>query len=67
MNKSITILAVSIIVLTAIGLAVVPSLEEANADRISDAKQKVKDKIAKAKQKIKDRLGNGGGGCDSCG
>ncbi|HKO64514.1 MAG TPA: hypothetical protein VJU13_04880 [Candidatus Nitrosocosmicus sp.] len=70
-NKSISLLAITTILLTAIGLVVVPSLEQADAANIvSESKNKGKQGELKSDGKRQGKGGSeggGGGGCQTCG
>ena len=63
-NKQIILVTTAVVDLSAFLLTsmVTSSFELANADRISDAKKKVKDHISEAKQNIKDGLNKGDNG-----
>ena len=69
-NKSISVLAITTLLLTAIGLAVIPSLVEQvqAANLVSESKNKGQqgDKSSDSKRQGHGGSG-GGGGCDSCG
>jgi hypothetical protein len=66
-HKKMVTIAVAVLSTVLLTSTVASSFEMANADRISDAKQKVKDKVNKVLKKIKDRLSGSGGGSDGGG
>ncbi len=63
-NKKIISVTTTVLVLSTFLLMsmVTSSLQLANADRNSDANQKVKDRISEVEKKIKDRLNRGDDG-----
>ena len=68
-NKSISTLAVTIVLLTAIGLAVVPSLEQSlakNSVSESTNKGQLGELKSKGKRQGHGGIGSGGGDCGSC-
>ena len=66
-NKSISLLAVTTILLTAIGLAVVPSFDQAFAgNHVSESKNKVQHGDQSSDCKSQGHGGPGGGGCQAC-